>query len=87
MADKGGPSGKAVGILADLGAVYGARWLLALGWKQVTGREPPTDPDDLGRGIGESLAWAVIIGVGTEIARLLAIRFATKQVRKRQAAR
>jgi hypothetical protein len=86
MADNGGSGGsKAVGILADLGASYGARWVLAFCWKQVTGREPPTDPEDLHVSIGESLLWAVIVGVGTETARLLAIRAATRKTR--QAAR
>ena len=87
MADKGANSGRMLEIFADLGAVYGARWLLAFGWKQITGREPPTDPEDLHRGIGESVAWAVILGVSTEIVRLLAIRLAARQVRARQAAR
>jgi len=62
MADKGARSVKAVGIVADLGAFYVVRWLLSFGWRQITGREPPTDPEDLHRGIGESLAWAVILG-------------------------
>ena len=87
MADKGARSVKAVGMVADLGAFYIVRWLLAFGWKQITGREPPTDPEDLHRGIGESVAWAVILGVSTEIVRLLAIRLAARQVRARQAAR
>ena len=87
MADKGARSVKAVGIVADLGAFYVVRWLLSFGWRQITGREPPTDPEDLHRGIGESVAWAVILGVSTEIVRLLAIRLAARQVRARQAAR
>jgi uncharacterized protein DUF4235 len=86
MADKGASSSKAVGIVADMGAFYVVRWLLAFGWKQVTGREPPTDPEDLHRGIGESLAWAVILGVSTEIVRLLAVRLAARRVRARHPA-
>jgi len=87
MADKGGGSGKLLELFADLGAVYGIRWVLALGWKQVTGREPPTHAEDLHVGMGEAMAWAVMVGVGTEIARLLALRAAAKRVRARQAAR
>jgi Protein of unknown function (DUF4235) len=84
MADNGGGGGggRALGILADLGASYGARWVLAFCWKQMTGREPPTDPEDLHVGIGESLAWAVVIGVGTEIARILAIRAVARKMRQ-----
>ena len=87
MADKGARSTKAVGMVADLGAFYIVRWLLSFGWKQITGREPPTDPEDLHRGIGESLAWAVILGVSTEIVRLLAIRLTARRARAQQADR
>ncbi len=87
MADKGGSGGKLLELFADLGAVYGIRWVLAFAWKQVTGREPPTNAEDLHVGMGEAMAWAVMVGVGTEIARLLALRAAAKRVRARQAAR
>jgi uncharacterized protein DUF4235 len=87
MAGKGGGGGKMLEIFADLGAVYGIRWVLAFGWRQVTGREPPTSAEDLHVGIGEAMAWAVMVGVGTEIARLLALRAAARRVRARQAAK
>jgi hypothetical protein len=83
--DRGSGGGKALAIMADLGASYGAHWFLAFCWKRVTGGEPPGDPEDLHVSIGESLLWAVVIGVGTEIARLLAIRAVTRKTR--QAAR
>jgi hypothetical protein len=86
MADKGASSGRMLQIFADLGAVYGIRWLLSFGWKQVTGREPPTNAEDLHVGMGEAMAWAIMVGVGTEIARLLALRAAASRVRARQAA-
>jgi hypothetical protein len=84
MAGKGGGGGKMLGIFADLGAVYGIRWVLAFVWKQVTGREPPTNQEDLHVGMGEAMAWAVMVGVGTELARLLALRAAARSVRARQ---
>jgi hypothetical protein len=87
MRDNAGTGGRMLELFADLGAVYGVRWLLALGWKQVTGREPPTNVEDLHVGMGEAMAWAVMVGVGTEIARLLALRAAARRVRARQAAR
>jgi len=83
MAEKGATGGKILEIFADLGAVYGIRWLLGFGWKQVTGREPPTNAEDLHVGMGEAMAWAVM---GTEIARLLALRAAARRVRARQPA-
>lgn len=81
MADKDGSGGKALDILVDLGTFYGIRWLLAFGWKRVTGRTPPTDPEDLHRGIGESLAWAMLVAVATEMTRLLVFRAAARRVR------
>lgn len=87
MAGKGGSGGKMLEIFADLGAVYGIRWVLAFGWRQVTGREPPTNAEDLHVGMGEAMAWAVMVGVGTELARLLALRAAARRVRARQAAK
>jgi len=86
MAEKGATGGKILEIFADLGAVYGIRWLLGFGWKQVTGQEPPTNAEDLHVGMGEAMAWAVMVGVGTEIARLLALRAAARRVRARQPA-
>jgi Protein of unknown function (DUF4235) len=86
MTDKAGTGGRMLELFADLGAVYGVRWVLAFGWKQVTGREPPTNVEDLHVGMGEAMAWAVMVGVGTEIARLLALRAAARRVRARRAA-
>ena len=78
MADKGG---KALVSLAAFGAAFGARKLVTLAWKQVTGKEPPTDPQDPQVGIGEALSWAVLTGVAIETARLLAVRTASRRMR------
>lgn len=84
MADKGGSSsGRMLEMLTDLGAVYGVRWVLTFAWRQLTGREPPTNQKDLHVGTGEALAWAVLIGVSTEIVRVLALRAAIRRVRAR----
>lgn len=73
---------KALGAAAAFGAAFAARKLITLAWKQVTGREPPNDPHDPQVGIGEALSWAVVMGVGIETARLLAVRFATRRMRQ-----
>jgi hypothetical protein len=83
MADKRGDGGaKMVGTLVAFAAAFVARKGITLGWKRVTGKEPPTDPHDPGVGIGEALSWAVILGVGIEMARLLAVRAATRKLRQ-----
>jgi hypothetical protein len=80
MSDKGGS--KALGSLAAFAAAFGARKAIALGWRQVVGKEPPTDPHDPEVTIGEALGWAILTGVAIETARLLAIRLATRKVRQ-----
>ena len=83
MADKRAEGvSRAVGAFAAFAGAYGARKLVGYGWKRVTGKEPPTDPQDPGVGIGEALIWAVLLGVAMEAARLLAGRAATKNIRR-----
>jgi hypothetical protein len=76
---------KAVGVLAAMAAGVGARKLVTVGWKKVTGKEPPSDPDDPRVGIGEALSWAVVLGVAIETARIMAQRAATRHLRKNSA--
>jgi hypothetical protein len=83
MSDKRGDGlSRALGATAAFAAGYGARKVITFGWKQVTGREPPSDPHDPQVSIGEALLWAVLLGVSMETARLLAGRAATKNMRR-----
>ncbi len=83
MSDKGSSgTTKAVGTVAAFAAAFGTRKLITLCWKQITGKEPPTDPHDPAVGIGEALSWAVVTGVGIEAARLLATRAASRKARQ-----
>jgi Protein of unknown function (DUF4235) len=83
MADKRGDGvSKAVGTFAALAAGIGTRKLVTVGWKRVTGKEPPSDPHDPHVGIGEALSWAIVLGVTMETARLLAQRAATRRMRR-----
>jgi hypothetical protein len=83
MADKRADSiSQTMGIMAGLAAGFGTRKLVTVGWKKVTGKEPPSDPRDPHVSIGEALSWAIVLGVAMESARLVAIRVATKQLRR-----
>jgi Protein of unknown function (DUF4235) len=73
---------KAVGAFAAFAGAYGARKLVTYGWRRITGKEPPTDPQDPRVGVGEALIWAVVLGVAMEAARLLAGRAATNNIRR-----
>jgi Protein of unknown function (DUF4235) len=82
MADKGeGPSKALVGAAA-FGTAFAVRKLMNLGWKRVTGKEPPDDPNDPAVGTAEALSWAVALGVVVAVARVLAIRAASGRMRR-----
>lgn len=83
MSDKRGDGGtKALGALAAFAAAFAARKLITIAWTKITGKEPPSDPQDPQVGIGEALSWAVVMGVAIETARLLASRAATRRLRR-----
>jgi hypothetical protein len=83
MADKRGDGGtKAVGAVAAFAAAFAARKLITAAWTRLTGKEPPSDPQDPQVSIGEAVSWAVIMGAGIETARLLAGRAATRRLRR-----
>jgi hypothetical protein len=72
---------KAVATAAAFGAASITRKALGIGWKRVTGREPPTDPQDPQYGIAEALGWAIVIGAVMGVARVLAFRAAAGALR------
>jgi hypothetical protein len=83
MSDKRGDGvSRAVASLAAVAASMGTRKLVTAGWKKVTGKEPPSNPQDPHVGIGEALSWAIVLGVTMETARLLAQRAATRRLRR-----
>ena len=84
MADKRGEGvGRVVATFAALGAAMGTRKLVTVGWKRVTGKNPPDDPHV---GIGEALSWSIVLGVTMEAARLLAQRAALRRLRRTEKA-
>jgi uncharacterized membrane protein len=49
-------------------------------WKRVTGKEPPSNPEDPEVALGEAIGWAVAMGVAMSTARLLATRLTAKRM-------
>ncbi|MFC3997765.1 DUF4235 domain-containing protein [Nocardiopsis sediminis] len=81
MAEKDGRlAAQIVGGAAALAAGFVARKVLTFAWTQATGKEPPTEPESLEVGLGEALGWAVVTGVGMEVARVLAVRAAYRRL-------
>jgi Protein of unknown function (DUF4235) len=81
MADKRDSGGnKVVGLVVGFAAAFGARKMLVFAWKRITGKEPPEHPEDPQVSLGEALGWALVLGVGVQLARLLALRATTKRI-------
>lgn len=81
MADKHGSGGnKMLSGVIGFAAAFGARKILIFAWKQITGREPPQHPEDPQVALGEALTWGILLGVGVQVARMLALRAATKRI-------
>jgi Protein of unknown function (DUF4235) len=78
MADKGDLGWRLLAGAAAFGAGFVARKAITIGWKQVTGKEPPTNPESPDVAMAEAIGWAVVTGVGMEVARLLATRAAAR---------
>ncbi len=65
MPGKGGDYGsKMINALAGAAAAYVARKAIGFAWTKVTGRQPP-DSEERQAGLGEAVAWAVVIGAGS----------------------
>jgi len=77
MAGKANGGNKAVTALVGFGAAFAARKVIQFAWKKITGKEPP-EPEDPQVALAEALAWAVAMAVGVQVARMLAVRAATK---------
>jgi hypothetical protein len=76
---RGSAASRAVSALVAAGAAFAVRKLLTLGWKTVTGKEPPEHPEDPQVALSEALIWGVVLGAAVGAARLLATRATTRR--------
>jgi Protein of unknown function (DUF4235) len=84
MAEKGSDfSSKVVTTLVGAAAAFVARKAIGFAWTKATGKEPPGKAEDPDVAIGEALAWTVVLGIGVAVARVVAIRIATRQASAR----
>ncbi len=80
MPGKGADYGsKAINALAGAAAAFIARKLIVFAWTKITGRKPPDAEQDRTVAIGEAVAWAFVVGAGVGVARVLAVRLASRQ--------
>jgi hypothetical protein len=76
---RGSAASRAVSALAAAGAAFAVKKLLTVGWKTVTGKEPPDHPEDPEVALSEALIWGVVLGATVGAARLLATRATTRR--------
>ena len=67
-------STRAFNTLTMLAAPFIARKTITVVWTRVTGKKPPTNPEDPGVALVEALTWSVLTGVTVAVLRLLATR-------------
>jgi Protein of unknown function (DUF4235) len=67
-------STRAFNTLTMLAAPFIARKTITVVWTKVTGKKPPTNPEDPGVALAEALTWSVLTGVTVAVLRLLATR-------------
>jgi len=72
-------AGKAINAMAGAAAAFIARKAIVFAWTKITGRKPPEAPEDEKVAIGEAVAWALVVGAGVGVARVLAVRLASRQ--------
>ena len=76
--DKDDFSTRVVNGLAAMSAAFVARKALMVIWTKVTGKEPPTNPEDPRVALPEALGWSVLVGITVAIVRVFAIRAASR---------
>ena len=65
---------KVLGTGAAVGAAVVAKQVMSRGWVVVTGKEPPTDPENPEVSWQEAIGWAVASSAVIAVARVLATR-------------
>lgn len=81
MADKRGDLvSRVVGGVAGGAAGFVTRKTMTTVWKKTTGKEPPAHPEDPDVALAEAISWAVVMGVAMSVARLIAMRLASKRL-------
>jgi hypothetical protein len=80
-ADKPDMQWRIVGGLVGLAVGFASRKVLSYAWEKSTGKKPPASADSLEISLGEAIAYAVVMGLGMEVARIVATRAAARKWR------
>ncbi|GIH28195.1 hypothetical protein Aph01nite_65050 [Acrocarpospora phusangensis] len=68
-----------VGGLVGLAVGFASKKVLSFVWEKATGKKPPVSADSPDVSLGEALAYAVVMGLGMEVARIVTTRAAARK--------
>ena len=77
---QGDRGAKVIKAVVGMAAAFGARKVIILAGKKLTGKAPPEHPEDPQVALREALIWGIVIGAGVHTARLLATRTVAKRL-------
>ncbi len=69
---------------AGMLAVLAVSKVVRVGWRRITGAEPPATPDDQQVPLGRAVVWTLLLGAAITTARMIAIRYAANLLPRRQ---
>ncbi|GAT66137.1 DUF4235 domain-containing protein [Planomonospora sp. ID91781] len=70
---------KAVGGLVGFATAWAAKKVLSVVWEKTTGKKPPADHDSLDVSLAEAIGYAVVMGVGMQVAQIVMARTARRR--------
>ncbi|MBB4916438.1 DUF4235 domain-containing protein [Streptosporangium saharense] len=70
---------RVIGGLAGLATAWAARKVIGFAWEKTTGKKPPADNESLDISLGEAIGYAVVMGVGMQVAQIVVARTARKR--------
>ena len=84
MAKGEGRSIRALREATGLIAVLAAQKVMRVGWRRITGKEPPGSSDDQQIPLGQAVAWTLLLGAAIATARMFAVRYASYLLPRRE---
>ncbi|MFJ2029794.1 DUF4235 domain-containing protein [Streptosporangium sp. NPDC087985] len=70
---------RAIGGMAGLVTAWATKKVIGFAWEKTTGRKPPEDNESLEISLGEAIGYAVVMGVGMQVAQIVVARTARKR--------
>jgi hypothetical protein len=77
--DKEDRSTRMIYAMTTMSTAFVARKLLIFAWTKITGKKPPTNPEDPQVALVEALGWSVLVGITIATVRVLAIRAVSRR--------